>query len=323
MEQGRDPTSRTAWGTKTRPEQVHLDRCPCLKASGPNLHVFALGEGCKGQLSIDRMLRIHERASLQGFPVAISGVASRTDAIGKRVFGNAMTVSVIGSVLAVELRCLSDTHAPHSLLRLIGQFHSGPQTDGSSAGPLTACLLQDGQADLDDENKVIMPDLLLNTIGWGAKRMDGWQMPEVPRPLFNLTSAGRLALAARTSPAQGTVCSNAWRQNPNVRKRKRLDSLDESPHECIIDTHRIPSEQAEGAAASSSSSVCSPDSVVFVSQLPKFIGQGRVRMISEAAIRRNFGKTAAAAYKVKQTVTVIASPPSDMEDTPVMFAHQK
>ena len=62
VEAGRDPTGRTAWGVQA----VHVDRCQCLRASGPSIHVFALGEGTDN-LSLDRPLRLHERAALPMF----------------------------------------------------------------------------------------------------------------------------------------------------------------------------------------------------------------------------------------------------------------
>ncbi len=62
-----------------------------------------------GDLSLERHLRIHERASLQGFPPTI-GHVKVTEKVGRRIFGNAMAVPV-GSVLAVELRCIQEARA--------------------------------------------------------------------------------------------------------------------------------------------------------------------------------------------------------------------
>ena len=93
----RTPSGRTAWTRKI----THPGLVECLTASGPNLHVFALGEGI-GELSIDRRLSGPERAALQGFPPSICELAGNT-AKDKRIFGNAMTVSVIGAVMATEL----------------------------------------------------------------------------------------------------------------------------------------------------------------------------------------------------------------------------
>ena len=96
----RSCTGRTLWGAGARHENV----CECLTASGPRIHVFALGEGT-GTLSVDRPLRSHERAMLQGFPKDIARAAGVTmnDMTCKRIFGNAMAVPVIGSMLAREL----------------------------------------------------------------------------------------------------------------------------------------------------------------------------------------------------------------------------
>ena len=98
----RTPSGRTAWGAKAlRPDIVE-----CLTAAGPNLHVFALGEGMN-ELSIDRRLTGPERAALQGFPPSICKLCQNT-AKDKRIFGNAMTVPVVGAVMATELARLLD-----------------------------------------------------------------------------------------------------------------------------------------------------------------------------------------------------------------------
>ena len=104
VEGGRDPTPRTQWGTRASTRHPPIDRCQCLRASGPHIRVFALGEG-QGELSLERNLRIRERAALQGFPAAIAGVQVSEKA-GRRIFGNAMAVPVVGSVLAEELMCI-------------------------------------------------------------------------------------------------------------------------------------------------------------------------------------------------------------------------
>ena len=99
VEVGRDPTNRTAWSGTT----PKLDICECLRASGPQLHVFSLGDGVEDtHILVNRGLRIHERAALQGFPSEI-GHLRFTERIGRRIFGNAMSVPVIGSILAQEL----------------------------------------------------------------------------------------------------------------------------------------------------------------------------------------------------------------------------
>jgi len=102
VEVGRDPTLRTLWRGASPKEDI----CECLRASGPQLHVFSLGEGIR-DLSIDRGLRIHERAALQGFPSAI-GQLPFTETAGRRIFGNAMSVPVVGSILAQELLAIEE-----------------------------------------------------------------------------------------------------------------------------------------------------------------------------------------------------------------------
>ena len=85
---------------------MNPDLVECLTASGPNLHVFALGEGT-GELSIDRRMTGPERAALQGFLLNICKLAGNT-AKDKRIIGNAMTVPVIGAAVATELVRLMD-----------------------------------------------------------------------------------------------------------------------------------------------------------------------------------------------------------------------
>ena len=113
VEVGRDPTSRTLWTGAS----VKVGMCECLRASGPQLHVFSLGEGTwDSQLSVDRGLRIHERAALQGFPPSI-GQLQFTETAGRRIFGNAMSVPVIGCILAQELEVIEDCVGRATLAR--------------------------------------------------------------------------------------------------------------------------------------------------------------------------------------------------------------
>ena len=71
------------------------------------MHVFALGEGLY-PLSLDRPLRMRERSGLQGFPASI-GNLQFDETVGRRIFGNAMAVPVIGSMLAQELLSFMDS----------------------------------------------------------------------------------------------------------------------------------------------------------------------------------------------------------------------
>jgi site-specific DNA-cytosine methylase len=79
------------------------DLCPCLIASGPLLHVFSLGDG-RRSAGVDRPVTAVEHGRLQGFPDrVIDGSAGLTQRTAKAIWGNAMSVPVIGSVLAREL----------------------------------------------------------------------------------------------------------------------------------------------------------------------------------------------------------------------------
>ena len=99
----RTPSRRTAWQARG-----YIDTVECLTATGTkNLHILSLGGGGEpeGHVALDRQLRCHERARLQGFPAVICNEANESSE-NKRVFGNAMTVPVIGSILACEMLSL-------------------------------------------------------------------------------------------------------------------------------------------------------------------------------------------------------------------------
>ena len=66
---------------------------------------FSLGEGRHSELSLDRPLFAVERGRLQGFPETVCRAAV-SDCVAKRMFGNAMSVPVLGSVLAREIKAL-------------------------------------------------------------------------------------------------------------------------------------------------------------------------------------------------------------------------
>jgi DNA-cytosine methyltransferase len=105
----RTPSGRTTWGSIS----LHPDIAECLTASGPNLHIFSLGQGTDG-LDIDRRLQGAERAALQGFPPCVCNIVGNT-AKDRRIFGNAMTVSVVGAVLATELINLITTSSQENI----------------------------------------------------------------------------------------------------------------------------------------------------------------------------------------------------------------
>ena len=123
----RTPCGRTKWGS-SRPTP---DVCECLTASGTALHVFALGHGSTGKLPIDRPVKVSERAAFQGFP---SGWAENTDwAVLKRAVGNAMAVSVVGSVIGSLIVAFvqdeSDTGV-QTCMAGPGQFGASSSSDG-------------------------------------------------------------------------------------------------------------------------------------------------------------------------------------------------
>ncbi len=119
----RCPDGRHVWGTQAR----HENTCQCLTASGPMLHVFSLGEQ-GGPLTLDRRLRVRERGALQGFPQRVCR-APRTEVSGTRVFGNSMSVPVIGSVLASVLQDLNSSASPGTLRRVIARSRPASVAD--------------------------------------------------------------------------------------------------------------------------------------------------------------------------------------------------
>ena len=103
VDASRTPTRRTSWCNASK----QPDRCPCLTASGPLLHVIELGPNDSSR-SLDRPLRNVERARIQGFSGAVAEAAAHMPtADANRIFGNAMTLPVLGVVLARELVGLS------------------------------------------------------------------------------------------------------------------------------------------------------------------------------------------------------------------------
>ena len=103
VDYSRTPTPRTK---RTAGKTLRPDMVECLTASGPALHAFALGEGRDSELSLDRPLFPSERGRLQGFPEAVCR-ALVSDLVARRMFGNAMSVPVVGSVLAREIKALN------------------------------------------------------------------------------------------------------------------------------------------------------------------------------------------------------------------------
>ena len=187
VEVGRDPTGRTVWGG----QRGHVDRCQCLRASGPAIHVFALGEGL-ANLSLDRPLRLHERAALQGFP-AILGQLPFNEATGRRIWGNAMSVPVLGSILAQELICLQDSLSAQRLQQAIGRPASelglpSPETRGWAAGHPA------------EEPDQVLPGLWAATVAWARNISKQWDRDipgRAPRPPWSATSEDNVVLRKR------------------------------------------------------------------------------------------------------------------------------
>ena len=187
VEVGRDPTGRTVWGGQA----VHVDRCQCLRASGPAIQVFALGEG-PANLSLDRPLRIHERAALQGFP-AIIGQLPFDEVTGRRIWGNAMSVPVLGSILAQELICLQDSLSAQRLQQAIGRPASklcppNPETRGLAAGHPA------------EEPELVLPGLRAATLASAANVSKQWNKDiqgRAPRPPLSATLVDNAVLRKR------------------------------------------------------------------------------------------------------------------------------
>eukprot|EP00969_Alexandrium_andersonii_P067497 2977675-Alexandrium_andersonii.AAC.1 len=68
---------------------------PCLTATGPMLHLYSLGQGGEA-LDIGRPVHKYERGAAQGFPRSICSL-NLPGNVARRVFGNAMSVPVVGS----------------------------------------------------------------------------------------------------------------------------------------------------------------------------------------------------------------------------------
>lgn len=122
----RTPGEQTSWSAKG-----NINAVECLTATGPNLHVLSLGGGMDQPCAIDRRLRGHERARIQGFPPMLCELAAEQRST-KRIFGNAMTVPVLGSLLAVELASLLAHSSPSAILHWCNSSVSGAASSASS-----------------------------------------------------------------------------------------------------------------------------------------------------------------------------------------------
>ena len=220
VEAGRDPTDRTLWATRSSSRHPPpINKCQCLRAAGPGIHVFALGEGT-GQLSLDRNLRIRERAALQGFPAAV-GNLDFTETAGRRIVGNAMAVSVVGSLLAGELKCIQETWAARAA-RLqpvrsdapLALRSPVPMSLPEGVGPVTTVHNIDGQP-VDDEQDA-MPGLRADVVTMARDIWAAW----------DLGTPGRVPKRQRTvHPADQMVI--AWRTvvgNPSARPRAQTSA---------------------------------------------------------------------------------------------------
>ena len=206
VEAGRDPTGRTSWSSRSSANPPPVDRCQCLRASGPGIHVFALGQGAQ-DLTLDRCLRVRERAALQGFPDRI-GRLPLTEKVGRRVFGNAMSVPVVGTLLAVELNAIQATlHAVAAraeaaqapVVSPLRSEASRAEADTRGPGPITRHWMAEGEASVDD-NEDVMPGQLSATIRWAANIMAHWESGQpgrAPRPEVTFQPGDHHALAKR------------------------------------------------------------------------------------------------------------------------------
>jgi site-specific DNA-cytosine methylase len=188
VEAWRDPAAGN-WGSLATP----VDKCQCLRASGPQIHVFALGEG-EDTLSLDRPLRIRERAALQGFPIEV-GTLAFSETSGRRIFGNAMSVPVVGSILAQELLCIQATLL-ETFWSYVHQEFKPSETPGhpmpppvptlkQSAGPgprtLHHYFLNDqGEGDARDDEDILIGQRTA-TVAWAKAISEHWGRGESGR----------------------------------------------------------------------------------------------------------------------------------------------
>lgn len=93
----RTPSERTVWGSSLPKPGMF----PCLTAAGPVLHICSLGEGTDTP-SLDRPVHKFERGAAQGVPRALCQLGI-SDILARRIFGNAMSLPVVGTVIANEL----------------------------------------------------------------------------------------------------------------------------------------------------------------------------------------------------------------------------
>ena len=250
VEGGRDPTPRTTWGTRTSGHPP-IDRCQCLRASGPEILVFALGEG-EGQLTLDRSLRIRERAALQGFPAAIANVQV-SEKVGRRIFGNAMSVPVIGSVLAEELKCIQ---------AIWGIRKPGKSSDATcsplplprsrpiqSIGPATREFLSTWYPS-DDAELDVMPGQRAAVIAQAGVLSEHWDQGSpgrAPKRHCPLEPADHMALAWRGASQlvpQAHPCSSTSTSTARAsRSSGAAASSSELPSGSGIDQRAVPPEQ--------------------------------------------------------------------------------
>jgi site-specific DNA-cytosine methylase len=246
VEMHRDPTPRTAWGGTGAGANARTDRCQCLRASGPGIQVFALGEG-HGQLSLDRPLRIAERGALQGFPDNLCNLPL-SEVAGRRVWGNAMAVPVLGSVLAHELICIQDSitqsawaHAiatptlPAGTLlpaaMSLGQqplssgcasSASSQPHDGAAAvrdpDALASIVEEEVKADVSEDSDDILPGQRAAAVAWAgniAKHFAEGKPGRAARPLSSLSPGDCRAMEKRRRRGQtGSSCGSSHPGSP-------------------------------------------------------------------------------------------------------------
>ena len=154
-------------------------------------------------MPLGRPLRLHERAALQGFP-AILGQLPFDEVTGRRIWGNAMSVPVLGSILAQELICLQDSLSSQRLQQAIGQpvgelGQTDPETRGWEAGYSA------------DEQGLVMPGLRAATVAWAANISKQWGKGtpgRASRPPWSATPADNIVLRKRKRQGKASSSSS-------------------------------------------------------------------------------------------------------------------
>ena len=172
-------------------------------------------------LSLDRPLRLHERAALQGFP-AILGQLPFNEATGRRIWGNAMSLPVLGSILAQELICLQDSLSAQRLRQAIGRPASEleppiPEAWGWAAGHPA------------EEPDQVLPGLWAATVAWARNISKQWDRDipgRAPRPPWSATSEDNVVSRKRQRQGDIPSSSSGWLLGPRPAGQPRQRGAD-------------------------------------------------------------------------------------------------